>query len=85
MLRRRSLTCRLSLISLALCFLASSGPVSGYTVDEFVNMPFGFPTKGDGEPLTMRPPQVPLAVENYPVAPEPLKLQQVHVFVRHGE
>ncbi|TFK71894.1 phosphoglycerate mutase-like protein [Pluteus cervinus] len=31
------------------------------------------------------PPQVPLDVENYPVAPEGLELQQVHVYVRHGE
>ncbi|KAF6747164.1 histidine phosphatase superfamily [Ephemerocybe angulata] len=32
-----------------------------------------------------RSPQVPLEVENYPVAPDPLQLEQVHVFVRHGE
>ncbi|KAH6891918.1 histidine phosphatase superfamily [Coprinopsis sp. MPI-PUGE-AT-0042] len=87
MLRRRSLNSRLSLISLALCFLASESPVSGSisNVDESVNMPFGFPTKGEGGPMSLRPPQVPLAVETYPVAPEPLKLQQVHVYVRHGE
>jgi hypothetical protein len=29
--------------------------------------------------------QVPLDVHEYPVAPEGLTLQQVHVFVRHGE
>ncbi|KAH6885045.1 histidine phosphatase superfamily, partial [Coprinopsis sp. MPI-PUGE-AT-0042] len=80
MLRRRSLNSRLSLISLALCFLASESPVSGSisNVDEFVNMPFGFPTKGEGGPMSLRPPQVPLAVKTYP-------LQQVHVYVRHGE
>ncbi|KAF4582557.1 hypothetical protein EYR38_002683 [Pleurotus pulmonarius] len=33
----------------------------------------------------VRPPQEPLDVENYPVAPEGLKLDQVHVYVRHGE
>ncbi|KAF9459750.1 phosphoglycerate mutase-like protein [Collybia nuda] len=32
-----------------------------------------------------RPPQVPLDVGLYPETPEGLKLQQVHVFVRHGE
>ncbi|KAF8899757.1 histidine phosphatase superfamily [Gymnopilus junonius] len=30
-------------------------------------------------------PQVPLDVENYPVGPEGLQLEQVHVYVRHGE
>jgi acid phosphatase len=29
--------------------------------------------------------QVPLDAVNYPVAPEGLELQQVHVYVRHGE
>lgn len=31
-----------------------------------------------------RPPQVPLDVGLYPKTPEGLKLEQVHVFVRHG-
>jgi hypothetical protein len=31
-----------------------------------------------------RLPQVPLDVEQYPVAPSGLQLEQVHVFVRHG-
>lgn len=30
-------------------------------------------------------PQVPLDVDQYPVAPAGLELAQVHVFVRHGE
>lgn len=30
-------------------------------------------------------PQVPLDVEGYPVAPEGLKLEQVHLYVRHGQ
>ena len=30
------------------------------------------------------PGHVPLDVENYPVAPENLALEQVHVYVRHG-
>jgi acid phosphatase len=34
--------------------------------------------------LTLKPPQVPLEVDKYPIAPEALKLEQVHVFVRHG-
>ncbi|KAH9477792.1 putative acid phosphatase SPBC4.06 [Psilocybe cubensis] len=32
-----------------------------------------------------RYPQVPLEVDNYPVGPEGLQLEQVHVYVRHGE
>lgn len=42
----------------------------------------------DGQTISSnapRPPQVPLDVERYPVAPPGLELQQVHVFVRHGE
>ena len=35
-------------------------------------------------PNARRPPQVPLDVDQYPVAPHGLKLEQVHVFVRHG-
>jgi len=31
-----------------------------------------------------RYPQVPLEVDNYPVNPEGLKLEQVHVYIRHG-
>lgn len=31
-----------------------------------------------------RYPQVPLEVDNYPVGPEGLQLEQVHVYVRHG-
>lgn len=52
-------------------------------------MPFGFPgratSNGGNDRLVYRYPQVPLDVENYPVAPNPLQLEQVHVFVRHGE
>jgi hypothetical protein len=35
-------------------------------------------------PNAQRPPQVPLDVDQYPVAPHGLELEQVHVFVRHG-
>ena len=31
-----------------------------------------------------RPGHIPLDVENYPVAPSTLQLEQVHLFVRHG-
>jgi len=31
-----------------------------------------------------RYPQVPLDVDGYPIVPEGLKLEQVHVYVRHG-
>ena len=30
------------------------------------------------------PGHIPLDVENYPVAPSTLQLEQVHMFVRHG-
>ncbi|KAK2465059.1 hypothetical protein APHAL10511_002867 [Amanita phalloides] len=36
-------------------------------------------------PLAILPPQVPLDVEGYPRAPDGLELEQVHVYVRHGE
>ncbi|KAH8830007.1 histidine phosphatase superfamily [Flagelloscypha sp. PMI_526] len=36
-------------------------------------------------PPIYRPPQVPLDVEHYPVAPANLSLEQVHIYVRHGE
>ncbi|EGN92524.1 hypothetical protein SERLA73DRAFT_191032 [Serpula lacrymans var. lacrymans S7.3] len=36
-------------------------------------------------PYTLKPPQTPLDVDDYPVAPEELELAQVHVYVRHGE
>lgn len=40
----------------------------------------------DGEPgpYLYRPPQVPLDVDGYPIAPACLELEQVHVYVRHG-
>ncbi|RDB30261.1 putative acid phosphatase SPBC4.06 [Hypsizygus marmoreus] len=37
------------------------------------------------EPHVYRPPQAPLDVQTYPVAPFGLELEQVHVYVRHGE
>ncbi|KIL63494.1 hypothetical protein M378DRAFT_164353 [Amanita muscaria Koide BX008] len=36
-------------------------------------------------PVTIRPPQVPLDVEGYPAAPDGLELEQVHIYIRHGE
>lgn len=32
-----------------------------------------------------RPPQVPIEVEGYPITPDGLELEQVHIYVRHGE
>ena len=32
-----------------------------------------------------RYPQVPLDVENYPIGPDGLELEQVHIYVRHGK
>ncbi|KAG6915556.1 hypothetical protein DXG01_010961 [Tephrocybe rancida] len=39
----------------------------------------------DSRTHVYRDPQVPLEVDNYPVAPTGLVLEQVHVYVRHGE
>jgi hypothetical protein len=36
-------------------------------------------------PNVQMPPQIPLDVERYPVVPQGLELQQVHIFVRHGK
>lgn len=41
-------------------------------------------THNEALPYTYRPPQVPLDVKGYPIAPNELKLEQVHVYVRHG-
>jgi hypothetical protein len=56
-----------------------------------IDMPFGF----NASPATneavapkhhvIRPPEVQLDVEGYPLAPDGLVLEQVHVYVRHGE
>lgn len=43
-----------------------------------------YPNSEDMVMAGVRPPQEPLDVENYPVAPEGLELNQVHVYVRHG-
>ena len=47
----------------------------------------GLKTSGDAlaQSLGIRPPQVPLDVDNYPVAPPDLELEQVHIYVRHGK
>ncbi|KAF5336555.1 hypothetical protein D9611_006525 [Ephemerocybe angulata] len=66
-------------------------PVTNGTLEP--DMPFGMSSghttsNASSDPSLAHPyrsPQVPLEVENYPVAPEPLQLEQVHVFVRHGE
>ncbi|KAF7323871.1 Acid phosphatase [Mycena kentingensis (nom. inval.)] len=42
-------------------------------------------TANEAAPYAYRPPQVPLDVKGYPVAPHGLQLEQVHVYVRHGE
>lgn len=64
---------------------SSSSPVR----DSGDGMPFGFSGRAtgasEGGGMVYRYPQVPLDVENYPVAPSSLQLEQVHVFVRHGE
>lgn len=44
--------------------------------NHFVTMASGFYNASKGSPLD---------VQNYPVAPLGLELEQVHVFVRHGE
>ncbi|KAK7046664.1 acid phosphatase [Favolaschia claudopus] len=42
-------------------------------------------THDETKPYTYRPPQAPLDVKGYPVAPADLQLEQVHIYVRHGE
>ncbi|KAJ7151139.1 histidine phosphatase superfamily [Mycena filopes] len=42
-------------------------------------------THNEALPYTYRPPQAPLDVKAYPPAPPELQLEQVHVYVRHGE
>ncbi|KAJ7512066.1 histidine phosphatase superfamily [Mycena galericulata] len=42
-------------------------------------------THNEALPYTYRSPQVPLDAKVYPVAPQDLQLEQVHVYVRHGE
>ncbi|KAJ7275028.1 histidine phosphatase superfamily [Mycena rebaudengoi] len=42
-------------------------------------------THNEALPYIYRAPQAPLDVKGYPVAPHELKLEQVHVYVRHGE
>ncbi|KAJ6590608.1 histidine phosphatase superfamily [Mycena vulgaris] len=42
-------------------------------------------THNEALPYNYRPPQIPLDVAGYPVAPQELQLEQVHVYVRHGE
>ncbi|CAA7268373.1 unnamed protein product [Cyclocybe aegerita] len=41
--------------------------------------------EGNVKPYKYHYPQAPLDVNGYPVAPENLQLEQVHVYVRHGE
>jgi hypothetical protein len=55
-----------------------------------LDMAFGTSNPGpsaDHDPVAFayQHPQVPLEVKEYLVAPEPLQLEQVHVYVRHGE
>ncbi|TFK22143.1 phosphoglycerate mutase-like protein [Coprinopsis marcescibilis] len=85
------------LLVAALCILTFKSLVYGLenqisiTTDDFgedKNMPFGFPignTGSDSAPPAYPPPQASLDVDGYPVAPPPLRLVQVHAFVRHGE
>jgi hypothetical protein len=44
----------------------------------------GSPIPSGGQPSTLNVREQPVDVDNYPIAPHGLELQQVHVFVRHG-
>lgn len=65
-------------------------PVNQSNPTNLTGMTIGAPNvTGRVDPSTSnghvyRPPQVPLDVGLYPKTPEGLKLEQVHVFVRHG-
>jgi acid phosphatase len=60
-------------------FQAAFFPQSDLTMPHRPSNP---PHKGDS--FTPYPPQVPFDVAGYPVAPQNLQLEQVHVYVRHG-
>ena len=45
------------------------------------NMDLDLEMTGSGDD---RPGHIPLDVENYPVAPSTLQLEQVYLFIRHG-
>ncbi|KAG6850077.1 hypothetical protein H0H93_001427 [Arthromyces matolae] len=47
--------------------------------------PMWFGTSRVNDPQTLNAPQVPLEVKDYPAPPNGLELEQVHVYVRHGE
>jgi hypothetical protein len=50
------------------------------------NMVYGVKNVGANDITpAYRLPQVPIDVEGYPIAPDYLKVEQVHVYVRHGE
>ena len=74
--------------------------LSRTTAYDTYDIPTDFPETSDTiEIMTSSPPQIdpstpkppnwpgahPLDVDNYPVAPPELKLEQVHVYVRHGK
>jgi len=48
------------------------------------NTELGLETMSATDPGTDHLGHIPLDVENYPVAPSSLQLEQVHVFIRHG-
>ncbi|KAJ7637137.1 histidine phosphatase superfamily [Roridomyces roridus] len=70
--------------------LLLSSPAFAYE-DDFVIMPSttsrvpSSVSHNEALPYVYRTPQVPLDVKGYPVAPPELELEQVHVYVRHGE
>ncbi|KAG6808283.1 hypothetical protein H0H92_004646 [Tricholoma furcatifolium] len=92
----RSLTNLISTLSIAL--FISHAPQTAYSStttakDSVANGDFGTTVPmvfgaarqlDDPRAHVYRKPQVPLEVDNYHVAPEGLKLEQVHVYVRHA-
>ncbi|KAG5654581.1 hypothetical protein H0H81_000106 [Sphagnurus paluster] len=66
----------------------STIPTSGSDVWDTAhdpNMFRGATKHRDVNEMSYRPPQVPLDSLRYPAAPSDLRLEQVHVYVRHGE
>ena len=59
-----------------------SEPEDNY--DCATRMHLGSAKDGGNKVSGHRYPQIPLEVEGYPVAPDGLQLEQVHVYVRHG-
>ena len=84
---------KLPLLVFLVTFL-SCNTVYSQTLEQFHSvkaeqqMPLSAPKDGQAvlstKAFASRYPQMPLEVDGYPVAPDNLQLEQVHIYVRHG-